>query len=85
MVGGMSSWFTRLTGGKVLTKGDLKPVLEAMEKHLMSKNVAKGIAEKMCEGVEKALVGRKLGGFGSEFRRRVSLVHSLPLVLLDVS
>lgn len=64
--GGMSGWFTRLTGGKTLTKTDLKPVLEAMEKHLMSKNVAKGIAEKMCEGVEKALVGKKLGSFTSE-------------------
>lgn len=64
--GTMSGWFTRLTGGKVLSKEDLAPVLEAMEKHLMGKNVAKDIAEKMCEGVEKALVGRKLGSFSSE-------------------
>lgn len=79
--GGMSGWFSRLTGGKVLTKADLKPVLEAMEKHLMSKNVAKGIAEKMCEGVEKALVGRKLGGFGSESRPHLSVL-SFPAVSL---
>ncbi|KAL7414058.1 SRP54-type protein [Mrakia frigida] len=86
VVGGMSSWFTRLTGGKVLTKGDLKPVLEAMEKHLMSKNVAKGIAEKMCEGVEKALVGRKLGGFGSvKSEVRASLSQSITRILTPKS
>lgn len=66
VAGGMSSWFGRLTGSKSLDKEDLKPVLEAMEKHLMSKNVAKGISEKMCEGVEKALVGKKLGSFTSQ-------------------
>jgi signal recognition particle receptor subunit alpha len=61
----LSSLFNRLTGKKVLSESDLDPVLREMEKHLMSKNVAKDIAEKLCEGVGKALVGKKLGGMTS--------------------
>jgi signal recognition particle receptor subunit alpha len=67
--GALSSLFSRLTtmtSSKTLTKEDLAPVLQEMEKHLMSKNVAKDIAEKLCESVGNALVGKKLGGFGSE-------------------
>lgn len=60
-----SSMFSRLTGKKVLTREDLRPVLADMEKHLMSKNVAKDIAEKLCEAVGVALVGKKLGGLSS--------------------
>ena len=57
--------FSRLTGKKTLTKADLQPVLVDMEKHLMAKNVAKDIAEKLCESVGAALVGKKLGGLTS--------------------
>lgn len=64
----LSSLFSRFTGSKVLTKQDLEPVLAEMEKHLMSKNVAKDIAEKICEGVGAALVGKRLGGMTSECR-----------------
>ncbi|KAL0252593.1 hypothetical protein I308_101985 [Cryptococcus tetragattii IND107] len=63
-----SSWtsmFSRLTGSKILTQNDLAPVLVEMEKHLMSKNVAKDIAEKLCDSVGAALVGKKLGGLSS--------------------
>lgn len=63
-----SSWtsmFSRLTGSKILTRNDLEPVLIEMEKHLMSKNVAKDIAEKLCNSVGAALVGKKLGGLNS--------------------
>jgi signal recognition particle receptor subunit alpha len=64
-----SSWsgiFARLTGSKVLSQQDLQPVLAEMEKHLMDKNVAKDISEKMCDAVGAALVGKKLGGLSSE-------------------
>ena len=61
----LASLFDRLTGKKVLSESDLDPVLREMEKHLMSKNVAKDIAEKLCQGVGKALVGKKLGGMSS--------------------
>lgn len=60
------SMFSRLTGSKVLSREDLKPVLAEMEKHLMDKNVAKDIAEKLCESVGAALVGKKLGGLTSK-------------------
>ena len=50
---------------KALTPTDLAPALLAMREHLMSKNVAKEIADKVCEGVGKSLEGRKVGGFGS--------------------
>ncbi|KAJ9120892.1 hypothetical protein QFC22_002827 [Naganishia vaughanmartiniae] len=61
----LSSLFSRFTGTKILGKQDLEPVLAEMEKHLMSKNVAKDIAEKICEGVGAALVGKKVGGMAS--------------------
>lgn len=70
--GGLSSLFSKLatiTSSKTLTKDDLTPVLQEMERHLMSKNVAKDIAEKLCESVGNALIGKKLGGFGSELDR----------------
>lgn len=41
-------------------------MLEAMKQHLMKKNVAKDIAEKVCEGVGEGLVGRKVGGWQSK-------------------
>jgi signal recognition particle receptor subunit alpha len=64
-LGALGSFFARLTGSKVLTDSDLKPVLEAMKQHLMKKNVAMEIADKVCEGVGESLVGKKLGSFQS--------------------
>jgi signal recognition particle receptor subunit alpha len=65
-LGALGSLFARLTGSKVLTEQDLKPVLDGMKQHLMKKNVAKEISEKVCEGVGESLVGRKVGGFQCE-------------------
>lgn len=65
-LGAFGSIFARLTGSKVLTEADLKPVLEAMKQHLMKKNVAMNIAEKVCEGVGENLIGKKVGGFQSK-------------------
>ena len=64
-LGALGSLFARFTGGKVLTAADLQPVLEAMKQHLMKKNVAREIADKVCEGVGESLVGKKVGGFQS--------------------
>jgi len=64
-LGTLSSLFSRLTGSKALTEQDLKPVLEGMKQHLMKKNVAMEIADKVCEGVGESLVGKKVGGFQS--------------------
>ncbi|CAE7176227.1 unnamed protein product [Rhizoctonia solani] len=60
------SWLSRLTGGgKVLTSEDLEPVLNGMREHLMKKNVAKEIADKVCESVGEGLVGKRVSGFAS--------------------
>ncbi len=74
-LGALSSIFARLTGSKVLTEEDLKPVLEGMKQHLMKKNVAKEISEKVCEGVGESLIGKKVGGFQSERILRFSTKH----------
>ncbi|CED83373.1 Signal recognition particle receptor, alpha subunit [Phaffia rhodozyma] len=82
----LSSFFSRLKGTKVLTKEDLQPVLEVMEKHLMGKNVAKGVCERVCEGVESALIGRKLGSFGSvRSEVRAALSQSITRILTPKS
>ncbi len=75
-LGTLGSLFARLTGSKVLTDADLQPVLEGMKQHLMKKNVAKEIADKICEGVGESLVGKKVGGFESGYQ--CSLFISLP-------
>lgn len=67
-LGTFGSLFSRLTGSKILTDQDLKPVLDAMKQHLMKKNVAMEIADKVCEGVGENLVGKKVGGFQSRLR-----------------
>lgn len=64
-LGTLSYLFARLTGSKTLSEADLKPVLEGMKQHLMKKNVAKEIADKVCEGVGETLVGKTVGGFQS--------------------
>jgi signal recognition particle receptor subunit alpha len=69
-LGTLGSLFARFTGSRVLSEDDLNPVLEGMKQHLMKKNVAKGIAEKVCEGVGESLIGKKVGGFQSESVRR---------------
>ncbi|KAG6869087.1 hypothetical protein C0993_003407 [Termitomyces sp. T159_Od127] len=62
-LGAFGSLIARLTGSKTLSEQDLMPVLEGMKQHLMKKNVAKEIAEKVCEGVGESLVGKKVGSF----------------------
>ncbi|TFK67908.1 P-loop containing nucleoside triphosphate hydrolase protein [Pluteus cervinus] len=63
--GSLGNLIARITGSKVLTEEDLRPVLEGMKQHLMKKNVAKEIAEKVCEGVGESLIGQRVGGFQS--------------------
>jgi signal recognition particle receptor subunit alpha len=75
-LGTLGSLFARFTGSKILSEDDLNPVLEGMQQHLMKKNVAKDIAEKVCEGVGKSLVGKKVGGFQSASFHRPSQHHN---------
>lgn len=62
-IGGL---FRNVVGGKVLTKEDLDKAMKGMEEHLLKKNVAREAAVRLCEGVEKELVGVKTGSFESE-------------------
>ncbi|KAG8217317.1 signal recognition particle, alpha subunit, N-terminal-domain-containing protein [Butyriboletus roseoflavus] len=81
-LGSLGFLFARLTGSKVLTEDDLKPVLEGMKQHLMKKNVAKEIADKVCEGVGENLVGKKVGGFQTTNNAvRMALSTSLTRIL----
>ncbi|KAH9901259.1 P-loop containing nucleoside triphosphate hydrolase protein [Cubamyces lactineus] len=81
-LGALGSIFARLTGSKVLTEEDLKPVLEAMKQHLMKKNVAKEISDKICEDVGQSLVGKKVGGFQTTNSAvRQALANSITRIL----
>lgn len=64
----ISGMLRNVVGGKVLTKGDLDKAMKSMEDHLLKKNVAREAAVRLCEGVEKELVGVKTGNFESRSR-----------------
>ena len=61
----ISGMLRNVVGGKVLTKQDLDKAMKSMEDHLLKKNVAREAAVRLCEGVEKELVGVKTGNFES--------------------
>ena len=64
-LGAISGLFRNVIGGKVLTKADLDKPMRGMEEHLLKKNVAREAAVRLCEGVERALIGVKTGSFES--------------------
>ncbi len=57
--------FRNVVGGKTLTKEDLDKAMKGMEDHLLRKNVAREAAIRLCEGVERELIGVKTGSFES--------------------
>lgn len=61
-IGGL---FRNVVGGKTLTKEDLDKAMKGMEEHLLKKNVAREAAIRLCEGVERELIGVKTGSFES--------------------
>lgn len=61
-IGGL---FRNVVGGKTLTKEDLDKAMKGMEDHLLKKNVAREAAIRLCEGVERELIGVKTGNFES--------------------
>ncbi|XP_034663709.1 signal recognition particle receptor subunit alpha homolog [Drosophila subobscura] len=63
--GGLLSYFRGIVGGKTIVLADLKPALEKMRDHLISKNVASEIAVKLCESVATSLEGKQMGTFDS--------------------
>lgn len=62
VIGGL---FRNIVGGKTLTKEDLDKAMKGMEDHLLKKNVAREAAIRLCEGVERELIGVKTGNFES--------------------
>lgn len=65
-VNAISGLFRNVVGGKTLTKEDLDNAMKGMEEHLLKKNVAREAAVRLCEGVEKELLGAKTGNFESK-------------------
>ncbi|KAI9647929.1 hypothetical protein NHQ30_004318 [Ciborinia camelliae] len=63
-IGGL---FRNVVGGKTLTKEDLDKAMKGMEDHLLRKNVAREAAMRLCEGVERELIGVKTGSFESMY------------------
>ena len=64
-IGVISGLFRNVIGGKVLTKSDLEKPMKGMEEHLLKKNVAREAAVRLCDGVERELIGFKTGSFES--------------------
>jgi signal recognition particle receptor subunit alpha len=77
LLGALGLLFARFTGTKVLLDNDLKPVLEGMKQHLMKKNIAMDITEKVCKGVGQSLVWKIVGGFQSTFDAHSTHCHDL--------
>jgi signal recognition particle receptor subunit alpha len=65
-LGALSGLFRNVVGGKTLTKEDLEKPLKAMEDHMMKKNVAREAALRLCDSIERDLVGIKTNNFTSE-------------------
>ncbi|KAL8628001.1 hypothetical protein Q9189_006289 [Teloschistes chrysophthalmus] len=81
-LGAISNLFRNVVGGKVLTKEDLEKPMRGMEEHLMKKNVAREAAVRLCEGVERELIGKKTGSFESiDSTIRTSMESSLRKIL----
>ena len=59
----MFSFFKTLTGGKTISREAMAPALDKMKDHLITKNVALGIAEKLCDSVAAKLDGKVVGTF----------------------
>lgn len=61
--GGMFSFLKSITSQREVTNEALDPVLATMKDLMIKKNVAKEIAEHLCDSVRSSLLGKKLGSF----------------------
>lgn len=57
------SMFKSFVGSKNLTRDDMQAALDKLSDHLISKNVASDIANKLCDSVAVKLEGKVLGTF----------------------
>ncbi|KAF7908314.1 uncharacterized protein EAF01_004069 [Botrytis porri] len=82
-IGGL---FRNVVGGKTLTKEDLDKAMKGMEDHLLRKNVAREATMRLCEGVERELIGVKTGSFESvQTRIATAMEASLRKILTPTS
>ncbi|KAJ5166330.1 Signal recognition particle receptor subunit alpha [Penicillium canariense] len=82
----IGGFFRNIVGGKVLTEADLQKPLKAMEDHLLKKNVAREAAVRLCEGVERELIGKKTANFQSvDAALRIATEASLRKILTPTS
>ena len=72
-LGAIGGLFRNVVGGKTLTKEHLAKPLKGMEEHLLKKNVAREAAVRLCESVEKDLVGLKTSSFTSQYDFMVTI------------
>ncbi|PZC82165.1 hypothetical protein B5X24_HaOG210973 [Helicoverpa armigera] len=80
--GGMFSIFKGLVGSKALTEESMRPVLDKLQDHLIGKNVAADIANKLCDSVATKLEGKVLGTFDSVAKTvKATLTESLVQIL----
>ncbi|KAH7157535.1 signal recognition particle, alpha subunit, N-terminal-domain-containing protein [Dactylonectria estremocensis] len=85
-VNAISGLFRNVVGGKTLTKEDLESAMKGMEEHLLKKNVALEAAIRLCEGIEKELLGVKTGNFESiNTRIQAAMEASLTKMLTPTS
>ncbi|KAF1963201.1 P-loop containing nucleoside triphosphate hydrolase protein [Byssothecium circinans] len=85
-IGAIGGLFRNVVGGKTLTKEDLANPLKGMEEHLLKKNVAREAAVRLCEGVEKDLIGFKTSSFTTiESTLRTSMEKALTKMLTPTS
>ncbi len=81
-ISAISGLFRNVVGGKTLTKADIDKAMKGMEDHLLKKNVAREAAIRLCEGVERELIGVKTANFESvEARIRTAMEASLRKIL----
>ncbi|KAF2635062.1 P-loop containing nucleoside triphosphate hydrolase protein [Massarina eburnea CBS 473.64] len=85
-IGAIGGLFRNVVGGKTLTKEDLVNPLKGMEEHLLKKNVAREAAVRLCESVERDLVGLKTNSFTTiESTLRTSMEKALTKILTPTS
>ncbi|PSS22068.1 hypothetical protein M430DRAFT_98469 [Amorphotheca resinae ATCC 22711] len=85
-INAIGGFFRNVVGGKTLTKEDLDKAMKGMEDHLLRKNVAREAAVRLCEGVERELIGTKTGNFESVQKRiQIAMESSLRKILTPTS
>ena len=84
--GSITGYFQSFVGGKTLTKEDLEKPLKAMEDHLIKKNVAREASLRICEEVEREMLGKNTAVFeGVDKALRPALETALRRILTPKS